>query len=94
MRRIKKGICIVCGEEFEKKHGPEKYCSNECRTHKRNQQCRINSHKWYHKHKKELTEKQRWGLGSGAIGAHMHSNFEKEEKVIKSEMKRLRIKGR
>ncbi len=84
-------VCIWCGKKFIKKHHSEKYCSEECRKDSRGQQSRNKSHKWYHRHKHELSEKQRWGLGSGSLGEHMHDDFEKEEKVIKNELKRLKI---
>ena len=62
------------------------------RTDARRQQLRNRSHRWYHRHKHELTEKQRWGLGSGTLGEHMHDDFEKEQNVIQKELQRLRIK--
>ena len=84
--------CIWCGQKFIKNHHSEKYCCDECRTDARRQQLRNRSHRWYHRHKHELTEKQRWGLGSGTLGEHMHDDFEKEQNVIQKELQRLRIK--
>ena len=86
------GSCAWCGCKFIKKHHSEKYCSDKCRNDARGQQSRNKAHRWYHKHKHELTEKQRWGLGSGTLGSHMHSDFEKEQSVIQKEFSRLKIK--
>ena len=84
--------CIWCGQKFIKKHHSEKYCSDECRKDARGQQSRNKAHRWYHRHKHELSEEQRWGLGSGSLGEHRHEDFEKEQRVIKNELRRLKIK--
>lgn len=84
--------CSWCGKKFVKKHHSEKYCSQLCRQDSRSQQSRNKAHRWYHRHKHELTEKQRWGLGSGTLGGHMHDDFEKEQSVIEKEFTRLRLK--
>lgn len=84
--------CTWCGKKFVKKHHGEKYCSQLCRKDARSQQSRNKAHRWYHRHKHELTEKQRWGLGSGTLGGHMHDDFEKEQSVIEKEFARLRLK--
>lgn len=84
--------CILCGTKFVKKHHSEKYCGDDCREVARSQQSRNKAHRWYHRHKHELSEKQRWGLGSGTLGAHSHDDFEKEQSVIEKEFQRLRLK--
>ena len=87
--------CACCGEKFAVYVGkgrPPKYCCEECSEKVRSQQSRNKSHKWYHKHKHELPEKSRWGLGSGTLGQHRHKDFDKEGKVIKKELARLKIK--
>lgn len=84
--------CIWCGQKFLKNHHSEKYCCDECRVDAKRQQLRNRSHRWYHRHKHELSEKQRWGLGSGTLGEHMHDDFEKEQSVIQKELQRLKIK--
>ena len=84
--------CKWCGKSFEKKHHSQKYCSSYCRKSARAEQSRIKSHRWYHKHKHELSEKSRWGLGSGYLGKHRYDNFEKELKIIEREFRRLQIK--
>lgn len=86
------GECTWCGKHFLKKHHSEKYCSETCRKDARGHQSRMKAHRWYHNHKHELTEKQRWGMGSGTLGAHMHKDFEKEQSVIQKEFTRLRLK--
>lgn len=86
------GVCAWCGKPFLKQHHSEKYCGDDCRKDARGHQSRMKSHRWYHKHKHELSEKQRWGLGSGTLGGHMHKDFEKEQSMIEKEFTRLRLK--
>lgn len=86
------GTCTWCGKPFLKNHHSEKYCSKKCRKDARGHQSRMKAHRWYHNHKHELTEKQRWGLGSGTLGGHMHKDFEKEQSMIEKEFTRLRLK--
>ena len=89
--------CEVCGEKFaisRSRGRPSKYCCEECNKEARKQQNRNKSHRWYHKHKHELDEKRRWGLGSGTLGPHMHKDINKEESAIKKEMRRLRISNK
>lgn len=89
----KKGKCKWCGKIFTKKHHLEKYCSDKCRKYALEEQSRISSIKWYHKHKHELSEKQRWGLGSSArLGKHSNNDFTQEQNLINREFKRLRLK--
>ena len=38
-----------------------------------------------------MSEKQRWGLGS-SIREHRNPSFDKEERIIKNELKRLKLK--
>ena len=89
--------CKKCGVKFAipRKCGrPPEYCSDECRDDAILQQSRMKSHRWYHKNKHKLSEKQRWGLGSGTLGQHRHSDFKKEEMTIKRELVRLKLKRR
>ena len=86
------GVCIWCGKKFIKHHHSEKYCGETCRKDARGHQSRMKAHRWYHNHKHELSDKQRWGLGSGTLGQHMHNDFEKEQSVIQKEFTRLRLK--
>ena len=83
--------CGWCGQQYTKKANKQKYCSEYCRESARAHQSRMKSHRWYHRHKHELTEKQRWGLGSGVIGQHRHPDYEKEHRVITKELKRIGI---
>ena len=86
------GNCTWCGKPFLKNHHSEKYCCETCRKDARSHQSRMKAHRWYHNHKHELTDKQRWGLGSGTLGGHMHKDFEKEQSMIEKEFTRLRLK--
>ena len=90
-RKINISTCAWCKKQYVKKANKQKYCSQYCRESARSHQSRMKSHRWYHKHKHELTEKQRWGLGSGVIGQHMHNDPEKEQETIIKELKRLGI---
>ena len=93
-KTVKKSKCGWCGREYVKTANKQKYCCEKCRRDARAQQSRNKSHKWYHRHKHELSEKQRWGLGSGVLGSHAHKDHVKEQKVIQNELRRLGIKRR
>ena len=86
------GVCVWCGKKFLKQHHSIKYCSEKCRIDARGQQSRNKAHRWYHKHKHELSEKSRWGLGSGTLGGHRNDDFTKEQSIIQKEFTRLRLK--
>lgn len=86
--------CRWCNKPFIKKHNRESYCSSECREFSLQEHSRRTSHKWYHQHKHELSEKQRWGLGTGTLGPHMNQDFEREASIIAKELHFLRIKKR
>ena len=92
LKYSKVGECVWCGKLFLKKHHKEKYCSERCRKDSRGHQSRMKSHRYYHKHKFEMSEKQRFGLGSGTLGQHSYKDFDKESTVVRKEMKRLRLK--
>ena len=88
-----KSKCQWCGSTFEKYHGNEKYCSSYCIEKAKQEQNRKNFHRWYHKHKKELDNLTRYGLGSGTLSHHRRKNFKEEQKTIKREKQRLIRKG-
>ena len=94
--RLRIGVCRWCENVFIKKHNKESYCSDNCRYYSLQEHSRRTSHKWYHRHKNELSEKQRWGLGTGTLGPHMNSDvdFEREASIIAKEFNYLRIKRR
>ena len=91
-RTVNLSICGWCGKQYTKSANKQKYCSEYCRESARSHQSRMKSHRWYHRHKHELTEKQRWGLGSGVIGQHRHPDFNREQEVITKELTRLGIR--
>lgn len=65
------------------------YCCEECRKEANRRQTRNRVHRWYHRNKHNLSEKRRWGLGSGELGPHAHiHDFEKEQKVVETELLR------
>lgn len=81
--------CKYCGKEFTKKHNRQVYCCKECSKKAKREQDNNSWHKWYHKNKHRLSEKTRWGLGSGTIGAKAYTDdFEKELNVIQTELNR------
>ena len=86
------GVCKWCGCKFVKSSHRSVYCSDECRDDARAEQSRIKSHRWYHKHKHELSEKSRWGLGSGCLGGHRNSDFDKELLIVERELSRLNLR--
>lgn len=92
--RLSIGTCRWCSGLFIKKHNKESYCSGECRHYSLQEHSRRTTHKWYHRHKHELSEKQRYGLGTGTLGPHMNNekDFEREASIIEKEFKYLRIK--
>ena len=87
-------VCSWCGRSYVKLANKQKYCCDYCRESARSHQSRMKSHRWYHRHKHELTEKQRWGLGSGVIGQHRHEDFNREQEVVLKELRRLGLKRR
>ena len=87
-----KGKCAWCGNSFEKNHGNQKYCSKKCLKYATQEQTRIRVHRWYHKHKHELSEKRRYGLGTGTLSNHRKTDFEMEHNAILKEKARLKIK--
>lgn len=91
---VNKIKCKWCGKYFIRTHHSQRYCCDECRDEARSEQSRIKAHRWYHKHKHELSEKQRWGLGSGLLGQHRHEDFEKELRTIQNEFRWLHLKYR
>ena len=86
--------CKWCGDFFVRKHHSEKYCCDECRKFAREEQSRVKSNRWYQNHKHELSEKQRWGLGSGLLGQHRNDDFEMEYLKIQREFRWLKLKKR
>lgn len=69
-----------------------KYCSDTCRHHAKQEQNCDNSFTWYHKHKNELGEAKRYGLGSGTLGPHLNKEgFKKEAESIQKELRRLNL---
>ena len=86
------GKCKACGKSFVRKHPAEKYCTDDCRQYMRQHQNRVKSIRWYHKNKHRLTEKQRWGLGSGYLHSHRNPNYALEKKSINNEFHRLKLK--
>ena len=83
--------CKWCGEPFTKQHNRQVYCSKTCADEAEKENNRNRRHKWYHKNKHRLTQKQRYGLGSGTLGPHKHQDNEKELQTIKNERKRIGI---
>lgn len=87
--------CKYCGCLFgvvRRRGRPLEYCSDECRSNARREQSRLKSYRWYHRHKHDLSEKQRWGLGSGWIGCHRNHDFVVEERIVCRELGRLGLK--
>lgn len=81
--------CAWCGEEFTTQDSKIKYCSDECRHYARLDQVCRNKREFYRKYD---SRKMRYiGVGSGWLGAHMHTSIEKEIKAIENEKRRLRI---
>ena len=91
---IKIGKCKWCGAIFVRKYAPEKYCCEYCRNKSREEQSRRKSIDWYHRNKNRLSEKQRYGLGSGRLGGHRKLDFNKESAIIHNELVRLNIRKR
>ena len=83
--------CHWCGGLFVRRHPNERYCSKKCRDNARLEQSRDKAISWYHRHKGELSEESRYGLGSGFLGSHRRLDFVDEQKVIEREFVRLRL---
>ena len=87
----KVAICRWCGSRFVKAHNSEVYCSSFCRESAREEQSRDKSIRWYHRNKHNLSEEQRYGLGSGFLGGHRRLDFDDELRVVENELVRLRL---
>ena len=83
--------CKWCGSLFVKEHNREVYCSSFCRDSAREEQSRDKSIDWYHKHKGELDEISRYGLGSGFLGGHRRVDFDDELECVRREFVRLKL---
>ena len=92
MNRVRYAKCECCGKTFIKPYPTVKYCSDECREVNREIQSRNKSLCWYHRNKHRLSEKQRYGLGSGYLGGHRNIDFACEQKSVKNELRRLKLK--
>ena len=85
------GVCGWCGCKFVKVSNGSKYCCSKCRNEARREQSRLKSNKWYHRHKHELSDEARWGLGSGFLGGHRNVDFDKERVIVERELARLKL---
>ena len=89
--KLPQAKCEWCGKEYTKNHGNEKYCSYNCKKEAEKEQSRNRRHRWYHRNKHRLSEKERYGLGTGTLGPHRHQDTHKEYDAIKKEKQRLKI---
>ena len=87
--KLPKAKCEWCGKPYTKTHGNQKYCSYNCKKHAEKEQNRNRKHKWYHRNKHRLTEKQRYGLGTGTLGPHKKTDDHEEYTAIQKEKQRL-----
>ncbi|MGL6298670.1 MAG: hypothetical protein ACRC1M_05815 [Methanobacteriaceae archaeon] len=85
------GVCKWCGSEFNKNHNREMYCSGEHRRYARQEQKLEYSRRYRKLYKDTFSENQKYGLGSGGLGAHRKEDFDSELNLIENEMKRLNI---
>ena len=87
--------CKACGKEYHKEYNSQKYCCDDCREVAKQQQWRNASMKYYHKHKHDWGSRsvRRYGVGTGALGAHANTeDFNQEHATIRKEKARLQIK--
>ena len=84
--------CKWCGEEFIKNHNREMYCSDYCRKAALREQWAVNSYNYRNRYKNQLNYKKQVKVGTGCLGAHRLSDFDKEYQKISREMKRLRVR--
>ena len=89
-KEVVTGTCEYCGETFIKTHGNQKYCSGVCASNSRLEKNADARMKSYHLHKKRGGDKF-YGLGSGGLGPHRHSDFDLEITKIQNEMRRLGV---
>ena len=78
--------CAYCGQEFERRHNRQKYCSDHCRKNAKREQDRQAWTRWFHKNKQRLYAKQ---LGTRTIGPHKHPHNEREAEIVENEKQRL-----
>lgn len=76
------GICEYCGNYYVKNHHSRKFCSDKC----------FREHRKDYKAKWKRDNYVRADLGSSEIGATPNSDFEKEEKIVRNELKRFKLR--
>ena len=84
--------CRWCGSLFVKNHSSEVYCCSFCRDTAREEQSRDKAIRWYHRNKHNLSEEQKYGLGSGFLGCHRRLDFDDELRVVENELVRLKVR--
>ena len=84
-----KAKCAYCGNEFEKKHNRQTYCSDHCRTEARREKRRKYDYKYYRKNRDRINKKR---LGTRTIGPRPHPNIERETEIIEKEIERIGLR--
>lgn len=90
-KQVITATCEYCGEEFIKTHGNQKYCSKKCSENKNRELNNDAANKYYHHVKKQRGGDKAWGLGSGSLGPHCHSDHLLEHQKIQNELRRLKL---
>ena len=81
--------CAYCGQEFEKIHKNQKYCSEKCRKEARREKRRIYNSRYFYKNRNRIYATT---IGTRTIGAKPNKDPNKEEEIVKKEIKRIGLK--
>ena len=81
--------CPICGEEFERKHNRQIYCSKECSAEAKRRQDTKHKLRYFYKNKDRIYATQ---IGTRSIGRHPNPDTEREHQIIKNEKERLGLK--
>lgn len=91
-------ICRNCGETFEIPHNPKynsrQYCCKACKKEGYRETHREAQERYVKRYKEILKERPQRGsnLGNSNLKVHRLKSFEEEEKQIKAELKRLKLR--
>ena len=81
--------CAYCGEEFERRHNRQKYCSPECSQNAERENRRKRDYRYYHKNKTRINQRK---IGTRTIGPHKHPHNEREAEIINNEIERIGLR--
>ena len=82
--------CSYCGQEFERTHNRQKYCSDKCRYNAELENHRTRNYRYYHKHKARINQTK---IGTRTIGPKAHADKNREAEIVQNEIDRIGLRG-